>query len=135
MDYDYKAEVIGVHDGDTYTLKMDLGFKIFHEIKVRMLGIDTPEVRAISGRYKFKEEITLGKQIGAWVSNRILGKTVEVKTYKDDTDVYGRYLIDLFYEVDGQMVHLNQQMLDLGFDKTIIQEKLESSTTIEISAE
>lgn len=134
--YEYEARVIDVYDGDTYTLVLQLGgIKITHEVVIRMLRIDTPEVKLRKGRYKYPEEIEIGKKITEWVENRILNKTVSIYIYGgDEKDVYGRYLVDLFYEVDGQAVHLNQQMLDLGFDKKTIQEKLESSTAIEIPA-
>lgn len=132
--FNYKATVLDVGDGDTYTISVELGFRIKHEMELRMLGIDTPEVKRYPGRYKYDEEIIIGKQIAEWVRKRILGKEVLIKTTLDKDDKYGRLLADVFYEVDGQWIHLNQQMIDLGFDKKNIQEKLESSTTIEIPA-
>ncbi|MFE4029181.1 thermonuclease family protein [Priestia sp. YIM B13551] len=132
--YNYKATVIEVKDGDTYVISVDLGFRFIHEMELRMLRIDTPETKRYPGRFKYDEEIPIGKQIGQWVRNRILGKEVEIKTQLDESDKYGRVLAELYYEVDGQWINLNQQMLDLGFDKKNIQEKLESSTTIEIPA-
>lgn len=132
--YNYKAKVLEVNDGDTYTVSVSVGFRIYPEMEVRILGIDTPETKRYKGRYKFEEEIAIGKQIAKWVSKRILGKEVLLKTHLDRNDVYGRLLADVYYQVDGEWIHLNQQMLDLGFDKKNIQEKLESSTTIEIPA-
>ena len=132
--YTYKAKVLEVKDGDTYTVTVDVGFRINHEMELRMFTIDTPETKHYPGRYIYDEEIQLGKEIGKWVRKRIEGKDVILKTHLDDKDKYGRLLADVYYEVDGELVHLNQQMLDLGFDKKIIQEKLASSTTIEIPA-
>jgi micrococcal nuclease len=43
--YYYVAEVVSVYDGDTCTCVVDLGFKTFQRIKVRLVGIDTPEIR------------------------------------------------------------------------------------------
>ena len=43
--YTYKAKAISVYDGDTVTLVVDLGFKISTEVKLRLEGIDTPELR------------------------------------------------------------------------------------------
>lgn len=132
--YNYTAEVLEVGDGDTYTLRVDLGLHMFTVRTIRLLGIDTPEVKKYKGRYKYPEEIIIGKQITEWVRKRIEGKTVRIWTQLDEDDVYGRLLGDIEYEVDGEWIHLNQQMLALGFDKTVVQEKLESSTTIEIPA-
>ena len=132
--YQYKATVEKVNDGDTLTALIDLGFNLYHRTTIRLLGIDTPEVKKYSGRYKYEEEIQIGKEIGRWVSNRILNKNVLLKTEIDKTDVYGRVLAHLYYKEGDEWIHLNQQMIDLGFNKKNIQEKLESSTTIEIPA-
>ena len=43
--YYYIAEVVSVYDGDTCTCVVDLGFKTSTRIKVRLVGIDTPEIR------------------------------------------------------------------------------------------
>ena len=43
--YYYIAEVVKVYDGDTCTCVVDLGFKLSARIKVRLVGIDTPEIR------------------------------------------------------------------------------------------
>ena len=43
--YYYKAEVLSVYDGDTCTCLVDLGFKTFVRVKIRLIGIDTPEIR------------------------------------------------------------------------------------------
>lgn len=132
--YVYKAKAVKITDGDTFDLSIDLGFKIFPEMTARLLGIDTPEVKRYAGRYIFEEEIEIGKQIAKWVENRILSKSLLIKTEIDKSDVYGRVLAQVLYEVNGTWVDLAQEMLMLGFDKKTIQEKLASSTTIEIPA-
>ena len=43
--YHYKAEVLSVYDGDTVTLMIDQGMKHFARVKVRLIGINTPEIR------------------------------------------------------------------------------------------
>ena len=40
----YTAEVLRVVDGDTLVVMVDLGLDIYHKTKVRLIGIDTPEV-------------------------------------------------------------------------------------------
>ncbi|MEK1829088.1 thermonuclease family protein [Priestia megaterium] len=107
--YTYKAKVLEVKDGDTYTVTVDVGFRINHEMELRMFTIDTPETKHYPGRYIYDEEIQLGKEIGEWVRKRIEGKEVILKTHLDDTDKYGRLLADVYYEVDGELVHLNQK--------------------------
>ena len=41
----YGATVLGVVDGDTVDLMVDLGFQVHHKIRVRLYGINTPESR------------------------------------------------------------------------------------------
>jgi micrococcal nuclease len=43
--YTYRAKIISVYDGDTVTALVDLGFGITNKIKIRLKGINTPEVR------------------------------------------------------------------------------------------
>lgn len=132
--YVYKAKGVRVTDGDTFTLSIDLGFNIFSHMNVRLLEIDTPEVKRYAGRYLYEEEIEIGKEIGKWVEARILTYPLLVKTEIDKSDVYGRILAHVQYLKDGEWVDLRNEMLTLGFDKKTIQEKLASSTTIEIPA-
>lgn len=132
--YVYKATALRVNDGDTFTLRVDCGFRIYPEMEIRLLDIDTPETKRYAGRFKFDEEIAIGKKIGQWVSNRILNKPLYIKTQKDKDDTYGRMLAEVFYQEGDQWINLSERMIELGFDKKSIQEKLESSTTIEIPA-
>lgn len=45
MIFDYPiAEVIDVHDGDTCHVRVDLGFGIQFDTRIRIDGIDTPEM-------------------------------------------------------------------------------------------
>lgn len=43
--WEYKAVALSVHDGDTFTVRLDLGDRIFRELEVRVAGIDAPELR------------------------------------------------------------------------------------------
>ena len=43
--YEYKAVVDRVVDGDTIDVTIDLGFKVWKKMRVRMEGINTPESR------------------------------------------------------------------------------------------
>jgi len=43
-DYRYVIDqVTGVVDGDTVDLRLDMGFQIEYRIRIRLLGLDTPE--------------------------------------------------------------------------------------------
>ena len=83
--YYYIAEVVSVYDGDTCTCVVDLGFKTSLRIKVRLIGIDTPEIWT-----KDSEEKELGYKTRDWLSERILGKKVILHT--KEKGKFGRWL-------------------------------------------
>ena len=83
--YYYIAEVVSVYDGDTCTCVVDLGFKTSVRIKVRLVGIDTPEVRT-----RDLEEKEKGIETRDWLREKILGKKVLLHTVKRGK--FGRWL-------------------------------------------
>lgn len=40
----YRAQLVEVVDGDTFDLRLDLGFRTYKKIRVRLLGVDTAEI-------------------------------------------------------------------------------------------
>lgn len=42
--YTYPAKLVDVIDGDTVDVKLDLGFRVEKEIRLRIIGIDTEEL-------------------------------------------------------------------------------------------
>lgn len=101
--YEYKALIISVYDGDTVTAVIDLGFSIAFKTKLRLLGIDTPEIRGSE-----RPEGLISK---ARVVELIQDKHVTIVTEKDKTGKYGRYLADIYTE-DG--THINALLLEEG---------------------
>lgn len=98
--YNYKAKIIDVYDGDTVTAMVDLGFLHFQEMKLRLYGIDTPELRG--------EEKEAGIVVRDIVRAMVLDKEVEIHSYKDKQGKYGRYLANII--VDG--VDLNKWLVE-----------------------
>jgi micrococcal nuclease len=103
--YVYKAEILSVYDGDTCTAKVSLGFNISIEIKIRLYGINAPEVR---GANKLE-----GIQSRDHLRSMILMKNVIIKTYKDKTEKYGRWLAEIFLDD----MNINQTMVEDGYAK------------------
>ena len=108
--FTYSARVGKVIDGDTLWAVVDTGFGIFIEQKFRLRGIDCAEINT-----------ELGQRAKRFVQSRLSKLDfIVVKTYKDSTDKYDRYLTDIFYladEDDEQRVtqegqYLNQELLD-----------------------
>lgn len=100
--YNYKAHIKDVYDGDTVTAVVDLGFLHYQEMKLRLYGIDTPELRGAE-----REQGIVVRDI---VREMILDKEVEIHSYKDKQGKYGRYLATII--VDG--LDLNQWLVDNG---------------------
>lgn len=101
--YEYRAYVKAVYDGDTITVDVDLGLNTWlHDQKLRLYGINAPELRG--------DDRSAGLVVRDWLRERILGKTVTIKTYKDKTEKYGRWLADVW--VKGDRMSINDQLLD-----------------------
>lgn len=100
--YNYKAHIKDVYDGDTVTAVVDLGFLHYQEMKLRLYGIDTPEMRG--------EEREQGIVVRDIVRGLILGKEVEIHTKKDKQGKYGRYLATII--LDG--LNINEWLVENG---------------------
>jgi len=87
--YEYEATIIDVYDGDTVTALIDLGFSIHIKKRIRLNGIDTPEIR--TRNLKEKEH---GFKARDYLRKLILDKKVTLDTYKPDK--YGRCLADIY---------------------------------------
>lgn len=109
----YGATVLGVVDGDTVDLMVDLGFQVHHKIRVRLYGINTPESRT-----KDLKEKELGlkakKYVEDWCTNH---KWVFVNTIPDKNDKYGRVLARIYSSDkvdDPKTACLNIDMIQSG---------------------
>ncbi|MEM5810625.1 MAG: thermonuclease family protein [Candidatus Aenigmatarchaeota archaeon] len=105
LNYTYKAVVLRWIDGDTCDLAVDLGFRIILEMRVRLYGINAPEIKG-----ETKEE---GLRTKAFVEDNCKsGTEVIIKTYKDKQEKYGRYLAEIWFNFGGTQVCLNQLLID-----------------------
>lgn len=110
--YEYKAKVLDVYDGDTMTVNIDLGFDISIKKKVRLLGLDAPEIKT-----KDKSEKKLAIEIRDFLREMLLGKEVVVITEKPDK--YGRSLCVMKH--GGTIV--NQLLIELNYARPYYGEK------------
>ncbi len=97
--FTYKAEVFQVIDGDTFYTVISLGFGFNTVQKLRLRGLDAPEIESAEG----KEASEFVAKAFAQASNRVLIKTVK-------SDKYDRYLADVWV---GE-TYLNQELIDKG---------------------
>ena len=115
--YTYRAFVERVIDGDTLIVNIDCGFDCWSHQRLRLLGVNTPEL----------------SNKGGVPAQRFVRRTLKpcpwiiVKTCLDKQGKYGRYLADVFFLAGGtadgtadarrvaaEGTHLNQLLLDSG---------------------
>ena len=106
--YTYQAKVTSVYDGDTITVDIDLGLCVWvRSQKIRLHGLDAPELRGDSRPHGLESRDKLRELID--------GKTVTLRTHKDDKGKYGRWLGTI--ECDGRDV--NRWMIDHGYARAV----------------
>lgn len=104
--YTYNAIVTDVYDGDSFTVDIDLGLNVWlRGVKLRLARIDTPELRG--------DEREVGIQVRDYVRMRLLNKKVVIKTDKDKTGKYGRYIAEVMV---GDL-NFNNHLLEIELAK------------------
>jgi micrococcal nuclease len=100
--YEYNATVKQVHDGDTLTVDVDLGFKQWaHDQQIRLIGIQAPENNTEAGAHST-----------AFLKGLLVpGTAITLVTVKDKREKYGRMLGDVFF---GD-IHVNTALVDQGY--------------------
>jgi len=87
--YEYKALIYNVVDGDTMDFEIDLGFGIRYEGRLRLYGVNTPEVRG--------PEKERGLIVKEYVRDLLEGHEVVLQTVKWKGK-YGRYIAKVMFE-------------------------------------
>jgi micrococcal nuclease len=93
MIYIYKASLIRVVDGDTVELVIDQGFSDFTEQKMRLYGIDSPEMRTNAGK-----ALTNALRSQYPEGSKLAVQSIEGPKKKQFQDKYGRYLAIIYDE-------------------------------------
>ena len=126
--------VESVYDGDTITILMPIKMHIFNmissnsidqnsdsnksnnvyfnKIKLRLYGIDTPEIKPNKNLTDRDEHIKKAYEAKDFLSKQILNKIIKVKFLKNDK--YGRPLAQIYY----QDILINNLMIEKGFAKS-----------------
>ena len=104
--YTYRGEVKAVIDADTIDVLIDLGFGVHTMQRLRLYGIDAPEMRTEAGK--------IAKE---YVKSVLLGgdalKFVYVRTIKDKKDKYGRKLAVLYFDKWSMNKDLNEASIEM----------------------
>lgn len=88
MQYIYQATLERVVDGDTVDIVIDLGFSTFRKERIRLYGIDAPEINTEAGKLAkgFIEE-------WFWDNPKFFVETIVAEGKSvSKRDKYGRYL-------------------------------------------
>ena len=112
-DYTYKVkEVIRVIDGDTVDILIDVGFYMTVRKRIRMLDIDTDEVRGGTDETKLRARLAKDR-----LEELLAMGDVYIKTRMDATGKYGRLLGTLFVDPENVSINVNETLVKNGYEK------------------
>ena len=105
-EYSYAATLVRVVDADTIDVVLDLGFHVTYATRLRLLGLNAPEMSTPEG-------VAARDWVVSWLARRARDGRVRVISRKPegDADKYGRYLAYII-SVDGSC--LNKDLLSAG---------------------
>ena len=104
--YQYKAQVKAVIDADTIDVLIDLGFGVHTMQRLRLYGIDAPEMKTEAG--KIAKEYVKSVLLGADAS-----MFVYVRTLKDKKDKYGRKLAVLYFDPASMLLDHDESKIEM----------------------
>lgn len=85
--WNYRVVECRVVDGDTLDVTLDLGFHTLRKERLRLARINAPEMKTPQGPVSKTR-----------LAEMLAGKSVIVKTQKDKTDKYGRFIAEVFVD-------------------------------------
>ena len=118
----YAFSLKRVIDGDTIDGLIDLGFGISVNKRIRLLGINAPEIR-LQSKIKCSiaraEEKKKGLECKAKLQELLNGrnKKLIIETERDKSGKYGRVLGTIFVEESGSITNINNLLLLTGYVK------------------
>ena len=86
----YQAKIVEVVDGDTFDLMIDLGFNNFTKQRMRLYGIDAPEMLTQAGK-DLKRRLVENYYLAP-----VIVQSVEAPKSKQFRDKYGRFLAIIY---------------------------------------
>lgn len=104
-------QVVDVHDGDTFTALIEVGFDTYRKVKFRLKGINTAELSNKSKGLRWE----LAVKAKEYVSNILKNKKIRIYSEGFEDGGFGRYLATVYYQNDnGEWVNLNEELLNQG---------------------
>ena len=112
--YQYKGVVLDVVDGDTYDVRVDLGFYASSTVRIRLKDFDTPET------YKPRNEAELKHGLQAKnAAKRLLPVGTEVVVCSAKMSIYGRFEADVYFmdAKTGKQASVREYLTAKGYAK------------------
>ena len=106
--FTYRGEVKAVIDADTIDVLIDLGFGVHTMQRLRLYGIDAPEMKTEAG--KIAKEYVRSVLLGVNGDNF---EYVYVRTIKDKKDKYGRKLAVLYFDESDMIFEQAENKLEM----------------------
>lgn len=95
----------GVVDGDTLDVVIDHGMCVLSRTRLRLVGVDTAEVYGVAAdSEEFAAGLDHSEFVHDWLTTAATGEEtwpLTVRTYRDRTGKYGRFLTDVVRRRDG----------------------------------
>ncbi|WP_417849417.1 thermonuclease family protein [Thalassoglobus sp.] len=105
--YEYRAKIVRLIDGDTVVADVQLGFHVSLRTTFRLFGIDAPETRGVER----PDGLAATEYLKRFISKLTDGSNeLTIRTQKDRTGKYGRYLAELWV---GD-INLNEALVAAG---------------------
>jgi len=102
--FTYRAYLESVVDGDTLWVMLDTAMRGASRQKLRLRGIDCPEIDTVEGK-KAKQFV-----------EKVLKVVPSLTVLSSKNPTYDRYEADVFYrDKDGKEVYLNNKLLEAGY--------------------
>jgi micrococcal nuclease len=107
----YRGSAVRIIDGDTFVLEVDLGFRVFHELSIRIAGIDAPEVTGATKEAGLAATDALHDLIG--------GLPLYVRTDRDRRS-FARYVGWVYADAGGgELLDVAAAMVAGGFAQRV----------------
>ena len=113
-NYRYRAKLGRVVDGDTRDVVIDLGFYVEMRERVRLAGIDTPEIYRVP---KNSEEYKKGTEAKEYVERRLNENGNELVIETEKRGKWRRWLAKVYLEDSSKT--LNEELVEKGLGKVV----------------
>jgi endonuclease YncB( thermonuclease family) len=109
--YQYTGHALRVIDGDTYHLRLDLGFHVRMDIPCRLRGVDTPELTTEAGK-------AVRAVLVDWLRpgpDALTSTAMLIQSYRDRQS-FARWIVDAWVpDADsGEWQSLAARIIDAG---------------------